>query len=105
MRIYKPSIQQIKLIRAIRVCKTPALGGHVFICKDCGHKHFVYHSCGHSHCMICQSIKREQWLDKLSNTLLQVPYIHSVLRYLISSMDLLATMSLLCIHLSFVSHG
>ncbi|MBK6815747.1 MAG: tyrosine-type recombinase/integrase, partial [Saprospiraceae bacterium] len=25
----------------IRVCKTPALGGHVFICKDCGHKHFV----------------------------------------------------------------
>ncbi|MBK6815751.1 MAG: transposase zinc-binding domain-containing protein [Saprospiraceae bacterium] len=60
IRIYKPSIQQIKLIRAIRVCKTPALGGHVFICKDCGHKHFVYHSCGHSHCMICQSIKRER---------------------------------------------
>ncbi len=28
--------------------------------------------------MICQSIKREQWMDKLSNTLLQVPYIHSV---------------------------
>lgn len=78
INIYKPSIQQIKLIRAIRVCKTPALGGHVFICKDCGHKHFVYHSCGHSHCMICQSIKREQWMDKLNATLLQVPYIHSV---------------------------
>ncbi len=78
IKIYKPSFQQIKLIRAIRVCKTPALGGHVFICKDCGHKHYVYNSCGHSHCMICQSIKREQWMDKLSNTLLQVPYIHSV---------------------------
>lgn len=28
--------------------------------------------------MICQSIKREQWMDKLSTTLLQAPYIHSV---------------------------
>ncbi len=28
--------------------------------------------------MICQSIKREQWMDKLNATLLQVPYIHSV---------------------------
>lgn len=28
--------------------------------------------------MICQSIKREQWLDKLKNTLLEVPYMHVV---------------------------
>lgn len=28
--------------------------------------------------MICQSIKREQWVDKLKSKLLAVPYIHSV---------------------------
>ena len=27
IRIYKPPLHHIKLIRAIRVCKTPALGG------------------------------------------------------------------------------
>ena len=76
--MYKPSHQQIKLIRAIRVCKTPALGGTVIHCNDCGHKHYIYHSCGHSHCMICQSIKREQWVDKLRSQLLNVPYVHTV---------------------------
>ncbi|MBK8055964.1 MAG: transposase zinc-binding domain-containing protein [Saprospiraceae bacterium] len=78
IEIYKPSHQQIKLIRAIRVCKTPALGATVIHCNDCGHKHYIYHSCGHSHCMICQSIKREQWVDKLRSNLLKIPYVHTI---------------------------
>ncbi|MBK8055994.1 MAG: transposase zinc-binding domain-containing protein [Saprospiraceae bacterium] len=78
IEIYKPSHEQIKLIRAIRVCKTPALGGTIIRCNDCGHKHYIYHSCGHSHCMICQSIKREQWVDKLRNKLLKIPYVHTI---------------------------
>ena len=28
--------------------------------------------------MICQSIKREQWVDKLKNKLLKVPYVHAI---------------------------
>jgi Putative transposase len=28
--------------------------------------------------MLCQSVKREQWVDKLKATLLKVPYVHSV---------------------------
>ena len=78
IRIYNPTLPQIKLIRAIRVCRTPALGGKVIICKDCGHKHYIYKSCGHSQCMLCQSIKREQWIDKLKASLLAVPYVHVV---------------------------
>jgi hypothetical protein len=78
IEVYKPTLQQIKLIRAIRICKTPALGGHLITCKDCDHKHYVYNSCGHSHCMLCQSIKREQWVDKLKASLLDVPYVHAV---------------------------
>lgn len=60
------------------MCKTPALGGRVIECKACGHKHYIYYSCGHSQCMLCQSIKREQWMDKLKSTLLRVPYMHMV---------------------------
>lgn len=73
----KPCLQHIKLIRAIRVCKTPALGGIVLTCKSCGKRHYIYKSCGHSHCMLCQSIKREQWMDRLSAKILQVPYVHT----------------------------
>ena len=46
-------------------------------CKGCGANYFIYKSCGHSHCMLCQSIKREQWMDKLQRRLLRVPYVHT----------------------------
>lgn len=62
----------------MRMCKTPALGGRAIVCKSCDHHHYIYHSCGHSHCPICQSIKREQWVDKLKNELLNTAYIHMV---------------------------
>lgn len=47
-------------------------------CNTCGEEHTLYFSCGHSRCCICQSIKREQWVDKLSAELLDVPYVHLV---------------------------
>ena len=78
IRKFNHPLHHIKLIRAIRVCKTPTLGGRVILCKKCGHEHFIYLSCGHSHCPLCQSIKRIQWQEKIKNKLLAVPYIHSV---------------------------
>ena len=77
IKTYTPYREQINLIRAMRICKSPALGGKVIICKQCSKKHYVYFSCGHSHCSICQSIKREQWLDKLRSELYKVPYVHT----------------------------
>ena len=62
----------------MRVCKSPALGGRAIVCKACLNHHYVYNSCGHSHCPICQSIKREQWVDKLKNELLNTPYVHMI---------------------------
>lgn len=76
MAAYHPNPYQAKLIWDISRCKTPEMGGHAIKCKDCGHKHYIFHSCGHSHCMICQAIKREQWVDKLKASLLEVPYVH-----------------------------
>lgn len=62
----------------MRICKSPGLGGRAIVCKACNDHHYVYNSCGHSHCPICQSIKREQWIDKLKNELLNVPYVHMI---------------------------
>ena len=78
IRIYKPNLVKIKLIRAVRLCKTPFLGGQTLKCKNCGKELKIYHSCGHSQCPICQSIKRAKWQDKLNRKLLAVPYIHTV---------------------------
>lgn len=61
----------------MRICKSPALGGTAIVCKNCEHVHYRYYSCGHSHCPICQSIKREQWVDKLRTELYKVPYVHT----------------------------
>jgi len=62
----------------MRMCKTPAMGGRAIVCKTCQNHHYIYYSCGHSHCPICQSIKREQWADKLNAELYKVPYVHTI---------------------------
>jgi len=74
----RPNLIRIKLIKSIRVCRTPALGGKQYICKSCGENKYVYFGCGNSRCPICQGIKRLQWQDKLCNRLYKCPYQHIV---------------------------
>ena len=62
----------------MRVCKTPFLGGKRIVCQTCNHSHYIYFSCDHSHCPICQSIRREPWIDKLRRDLYAVPYVHVI---------------------------
>jgi hypothetical protein len=69
-------LRTIKLIRAIRVCRTAALGGHLLTCPDCGAAKYRYFSCGHSHCPICQGNKRKAWYERVETRLLEVPYTH-----------------------------
>ena len=58
------------------MCHTPALGGHLYKCKDCLAKHFMYNSCGNSHCPLCQGAKRERWKQSINKHLFNVPYSH-----------------------------
>ena len=44
------SLGQIKVMAAIEACRTPALGGHVEACADCGHVRIAYNSCRNRHC-------------------------------------------------------
>lgn len=78
IKIYNPPGHQIKLIRSIRVCRTPALGGKRIICKQCKHSTPIYLSCGNSQCPLCQNAKRELWKNKLGEKFLNVPYVHTV---------------------------
>jgi hypothetical protein len=59
-------------------CRTPALGGHVFTCDQCGHQEFTYHSCRNRSCPKCHRKDTEQWLAARRTELLPVPYFHVV---------------------------
>lgn len=63
---------------AIEVCRTPALGGHVDECDDCGHIRISYNSCRNRHCPKCQALTKERWLEARKSELLPVRYIHGV---------------------------
>lgn len=69
---------QLKVLQAIRDCRTAALGGHLDRCSRCGHQAISYNSCRNRHCPKCQTSAREQWLAKRSEDLLPVPYFHLV---------------------------
>ena len=74
---YKPDLRAIQLIRNIRKCRTPYMGAILIRCKSCGESKRIYKSRGDSKCPICQSIKRMKSQDKISNRMLNVPYIHA----------------------------
>ena len=61
-------------MRAIVQCRTPALGGHLYECPDCGETQYRYHSCRNRHCPKCQNKNGERWLKKQQALLLPVPY-------------------------------
>lgn len=72
------SIHQQKTLRAIRQCRTAALGGHVDACTDCGHISISYNSCRNRHCPKCQGHKREEWIQRREADLLPCTYYHVV---------------------------
>ena len=67
-----------KIMGAIVACRTPALGGHVEACDDCGVARVAYNSCRNRHCPKCQGAARAQWLANRQAELLPVPYFHVV---------------------------
>ena len=60
-------------VRAIRRCRTPALGGSRHRCA-CGAEHFAYHSCNHRACPRCGRDDAAAWLAQQRTRLLPVPY-------------------------------
>jgi hypothetical protein len=72
------SHEQKQALRAIGVCRTPALGGHVDQCDRCGYRKISYCSCRNRHCPKCHERARAQWLEQRAAELLPVEYFHVV---------------------------
>lgn len=68
------SPQQHRAIWAITHCRTPALGGSVFACKACGHRHLAYHSCNHKACPQCGAQSAHRWVQRELAKLINAPY-------------------------------
>jgi len=72
------STAQRRVLTAIEVCRTAALGGHVEQCEQCGHQRIWYNSCRNRHCPQCQSLARAQWIEDRQAELLNCEYYHVV---------------------------
>jgi len=68
----------LKVMRAVEVCRTAEMGGHLKQCDTCGFEHPTYNSCRNRHCPKCQSLAKAKWLKKQSCELLPVGYFHLV---------------------------
>jgi hypothetical protein len=69
---------QQRVMRAIAVCRTAALGGHLEQCDACGHQRPAYNSCANRHCPKCQALARARWLAARQAELLETAYFHVV---------------------------
>src|SRR5580704_6253305 len=72
------SLAQRRVMTAIEICRTAALGGHVERCEDCAHTRIAYNSCRNRHCPKCQWMAAQAWLEAREAELLPVPYFHVV---------------------------
>jgi hypothetical protein len=52
-----------RAMRDIVACRTPALGGSLYRCDDCGAFDYRYHSCRNRHCPTCQEERAQTWLE------------------------------------------
>jgi Putative transposase/Transposase zinc-binding domain len=72
------STAQRRVMTAIEVCRTAALGGHLERCDSCLYERPCYDSCRDRHCPKCQSLARAEWVEKRKAQILQTHYFHVV---------------------------
>ena len=64
---------QRRALWAITHCRTPALGGQVFYCRDCDQVRFAWHSCNHKACPQCGAAATSVWVQRELAKLVQAP--------------------------------
>jgi hypothetical protein len=63
-----------RALRDLELCRTEALGGHVYECPTCAENEYKYHSCRNRHCPQCQAAAGQNWLIRQQQLLLPTPY-------------------------------
>jgi hypothetical protein len=74
----KMSLRHLRAMRAIEICRTAELGGHVEECDRCGALRISYNSCRNRHCPKCQCLDKERWLEARKRDVLPTSYFHIV---------------------------
>lgn len=79
------NVAQRRVMTAIEICRTAALGGHVEPCQDCSYTRVFYNSCRNRHCGKCLGKAATDWFkaredELLAVELLAVPYFHFVFK-------------------------
>src|SRR5450432_3645479 len=74
------NVHVAKVLQRITVCRTAALGYHVYKCSNeaCSHVKYQYQSCRDRHCPNCGAIKKQEWIEARMQELLPVKYYHVV---------------------------
>jgi hypothetical protein len=70
--------QHQRVLNALSICRTQALGGHVDQCGDGDHVRISYNSCRNRHCPKCQNTVKEKWIMGREADLLPCKYFHVV---------------------------
>jgi hypothetical protein len=71
-------LRHLRAMRAIEICRTAELGGHVDECDHCGALRISYNSCRNRHCPKCQCLDKERWLEAQKRDVLPTQYFHVV---------------------------
>jgi hypothetical protein len=69
---------QRRVLTAIELCRTAALGGHLEVYRHCGFERNTYNSCRNRHCPKCQALAQEKWIDARSERILPLGHFHVV---------------------------
>jgi hypothetical protein len=77
-KAHRLPLEQLRVMRAIEVCRTAILGGHLEECDHCSKTRNAYNSCRNRHCPKCQGAERAKWLANRKSQLLPVEYFHVV---------------------------
>ena len=75
---FKPNTWKLRVLNALRICRTAALGGHKQECTDCGYIRYNYNSCKNRHCPKCQLSKQAFWVEDISEKIIDTKYFHIV---------------------------
>ena len=82
LQVYEASLSLLQkaVLRALLLCRTAALGGHLAQCDNpaCGDQRPAYNSCRNRHCPKCQSLATARGIQARQQQLLPVVYFHVV---------------------------
>jgi len=64
----------LRAMQDIEMCRSEAMGAHLYLCQDCGKIHYSYHSCQNRNCPKCMNDRAEICLQKQKELLLPTHY-------------------------------